>query len=53
MITSTIRLLVVIAAAASGAALAQPASEPVALEPEQRLLKQIDELQAEGAPPRG
>ena len=47
MITNANRLLVIVAAAACGAALAQPTREPVPIEPEQRLLEQIDELKAE------
>ncbi|HZF28302.1 MAG TPA: hypothetical protein VE907_04240 [Gammaproteobacteria bacterium] len=50
MITNKIRLLVAVAAAACGAALAQPAAEPAPLDPEQQLLRQIGEVQAEGGP---
>ncbi len=49
MVTSARRLLVIAAAAACGAALAQPARELVPVEEEQRLLDQIKQLQtAEG-----
>src|SRR5262245_48964376 len=48
MVTSSSRLLVIGAAAACGAALAQPARQPVPVEPEQRLVEQSDELQSEG-----
>lgn len=47
MITSASKLLIVAAAAASGAALAQPAREPVPIESERRLLGQLDELRTE------
>jgi len=47
MITSVSRLLIVAAATVCGAALAQPTPEPVPLEPEQRLLEQLDELRSE------
>jgi hypothetical protein len=48
MVTSASRLLVIAAATACGVALAQPTRELAPFEPEQRLLAQIDELQAEG-----
>jgi len=52
MVMSASRLLVIAAAAACGAALAQPTREPASIpntiDPEQRLLAQIDELQSEG-----
>ena len=48
MVTSASRLLVIAAAAACGAALAQPTRQPVPVEPEQRLLAQIEELRSEG-----
>jgi hypothetical protein len=47
MITGASRLLIVAAATVCGAALAQPTPEPVPIEPEQRLLAQIDELRSE------
>jgi hypothetical protein len=47
MITSTSKLLVVAAAAACAAALAQPTDQLVPIEPEQRLLGQVEELRAE------
>jgi hypothetical protein len=50
MITTTIRLLVAAAAVASGAALAQPARERSPIEPQPRLLLQIDQLKAEDGP---
>lgn len=51
MIASTIKLfLVVVAAAAGGAVCAQAAPENAPAEPEQRLLERIDELRSEGGP---
>jgi len=47
MVTSASRLLVIAAAAACGAALAQSTREPVPIEPEQRLLEQIRQLRSE------
>jgi len=47
MVTSASRLLVIAAAAACGAALAQPTREPVPIEREQRLLEQIRQLKSE------
>jgi hypothetical protein len=47
MITSASKVLVVAAAAASAAAFAQPTDQLVPIEPEQRLLEQVEELRAE------
>jgi tetratricopeptide (TPR) repeat protein len=48
MSTRINRLFVIVAAATvCSAALAQPTPEPVAIEPEQRLLEQLDELRSE------
>ena len=48
MVTSASRLLVIAAAAACGGGLAQPARELAPIEPEPRLLGQIQELRSEG-----
>ncbi len=47
MITSASRLLIVTAATVCGAALAQSTAEPAPIEPDQRLLEQLDELRSE------
>lgn len=46
MITSSSRLLIVAAATVCGAAFAQPTPEPVAIDPERRLLEQIAEVRS-------